>query len=129
MVTHGTVVAAISQLHKQQMRQTQATILGAAQQKKTDDETTTALAAIPPKRALTMLNELAPSLTKPEHKTLNEIAQHHKLIAHAKTHCGARRWRTRLHTARVLTLHNENEQTMPPLLDNPHPEMHTKTTK
>jgi len=129
MVAHGTVVAAVGRLRERRVRRARAAILGAARRGEADDDATAALAAVPPERALAVLDELAPSLAGPEREALDDIARRRGLVAHAEAHCGARRWRTRLHAARVLALHGGGERTVPPLLDDPRPEVRAQAAE
>ncbi len=129
MVLHGTVVAAAGRLRDRRVRRARAAILGAARRGEADEEATAALAAVAPERALAVLDELAPSLAGPEREALDEIARRRGLVEHAEAHCGARRWRTRLHAARVLALHGGGETTVPPLLDDPRPEVRAQAAE
>jgi HEAT repeat protein len=129
MVVHGTVIAAAARLRDRRVRAARAAILIAARHGRADGDAERALAAIPPERALAVLDELAPSLAGPEREALGEIARRRGLIAHAEAHCGARRWRTRLHAARILALHGGGAATVPPLLDDARPEVRAQAAE
>jgi HEAT repeat protein len=129
LVAHGTAVAAVSRLRGRRVAAARAAILTAARHGRADETAERALAAIPPDRALAVLDELAPSLAGPEREALDEIARRRGLIAHAEARCGARRWRTRLHAARVLALHGGGERTVPPLLDDARPEVRAQAAE
>ena len=129
MVLHGTVIAAAGRLRERRMREARAAILTAARHGRADEGSERALAALSEPRALAVLDELAPSLAGPEREALDEIARRRGLIAHAEAHCGARRWRTRLHAARILALHGGGEATVPPLLDDHRPEVRAQAAE
>jgi HEAT repeat protein len=129
MVVHGTAVAAVARVRARRVADARAAILAAARHGRADEPAERALAANPPERALAVLDELAPSLAGPEREALDEIARRRGLIAHAEARCGARRWRTRLHAARVLALHGGGEQTVPPLLNDPRPEVRAQAAE
>jgi HEAT repeat protein len=129
MVVHGTAVAAVARARARRVAEARAAILTAARHGRADERSERALAAIPPERALAVLDELAPSLAGPEREALDEIARRRGLIAQAEARCGVRRWRTRLHAARVLALHGGGEHTVPPLLDDARPEVRAQAAE
>jgi HEAT repeat protein len=101
----------------------------AAQTGERSEEAAAALRKLPSRLALSVLAELAPSLAGAERDALGEVARRRGLVGSAEDDCGSRRWRTRLHAVRVLSLLGGGESTVPPLLHDPRPEVRAQAAE
>jgi HEAT repeat protein len=129
LVLHGVVIGIVARLRGRRVGRAREALLLAARRGKADDTTTAALKAVPRERALALLQELAPSLAGPEREALSDTARERGLIGHAERQCESRRWRTRLHAVRVLALLGGGEESVPPLLDDPRPEVRAQAAE
>jgi HEAT repeat protein len=82
-------------------------------------DTRRALQRLSRRRALAVLEELAPNLTGADAATIAEAARDAGIVAKAEAGCGARSWRRRTHAVRVLTRLGSGEAAVPPLLEDP----------
>lgn len=129
LVAHGAVQATFARLRERRIREARDALLAAARRGEADAAATEALRALPRERALSLLEELAPSLAGPEREALSAIARERGLIAHAEARCSSRRWRRRLHAVRVLALLGGGERAVPPLLADPRAEVRAQAAE
>ena len=129
LVLHGLITAAFDRLRQRRVGEARDALLAAARRGEPDQEAVRALAALPRERALSLLEELAPSLAGPEREALSAIARDTGLIAHAEGECASRRWRRRLHAVRVLALLGGGERVVPALLADPRPEVRAQAAE
>jgi HEAT repeat protein len=126
---HGVVTALSARVRERRIGAARDALLSAARRGEADEAAGTALRALPQGRALALLEELAPSLAGPELAALGEVARRRGLIAGAERDCSRRRWRTRLHAVRVLAQLGGGERAVPPLLDDPRPEVRAQAAE
>jgi HEAT repeat protein len=129
LVIHGVVIGTLARLRERRIARARDALVLAARRGQADAETTAALRAVPRERALALLQELAPSLAGPEREALSDTARERGLIAHAEQQCQSRRWRSRLHAVRVLALLGGGAESVPPLLDDPRPEVRAQAAE
>jgi HEAT repeat protein len=86
-------------------------------------DTRQALARLSRGRALAVLEELAPSLAGGDARTIGQAADDLGLVGWAERRCRSRSWRRRVHAVRVLDRLDSGEAAVPPLLDDPRPEV------
>jgi HEAT repeat protein len=129
LVLHGAALSAIARIRERRIGRARDALLLAARQGQADEDAVAALRAIPTERALALIEELAPSLAGPEREALSDTARQRGLIADAEQECSSRRWRRRLHAVRVLSLLGGGEESVPPLLEDPRPEVRAQAAE
>jgi HEAT repeat protein len=82
----------------------------------TGPDTQRALKRLSRRRALAVLEELAPNLAGADAATIAQAARETGLVAQAERRCRSRSWRRRTHGIRVLTRLGSGETAVPPLL-------------
>jgi HEAT repeat protein len=82
-------------------------------------DTQAALRRLSRRRALAVLEELAPNLAGGDAATIEAAARDAGLVAKAERRCSSRSWRRRTHGVRVLTRLGSGETAVPPLLEDP----------
>ena len=82
-------------------------------------DTQRALRRLSRRRALAVLEELAPNLAGGDAETIAEAAREAGIVAKAEQGCRSRWWRRRTHAVRVLSRLGSGEAAVPPLLEDP----------
>jgi HEAT repeat protein len=82
-------------------------------------DTRRALERLSRRRALAVLEELAPNLAGADAETIAAAARDAGIVAKAEARCRSRLWRRRTHAVRVLSRLGSGETAVPPLLDDP----------
>ena len=82
-------------------------------------DTQRALQRLSRRRALAVLEELAPNLAGGDAATIAETARDAGIVAKAEQGCRSRSWRRRTHAVRVLSRLGSGETSVPPLLEDP----------
>jgi hypothetical protein len=126
---HGAVRLAAERLYAPRVRRARSALVAAVDRGRPDEETREALAALPAERRLGLFEAFAPSLAGPEREALQAAARELGVIEGAERRCSSRRWRRRLHGARVLSLLGGGERTVPPLLADPRPEVRAQAAE
>jgi hypothetical protein len=120
---HGVAVWLEEAAYGARMRAARAALADAIARGAPDDDTRSALRRLSHRRALALLEELAPSLAGPDAGTVREAAAAVGVLDRADRRCGARSWRKRVHAVRVLTALGGGEAVVPALLHDPRPEV------
>jgi HEAT repeat protein len=129
LVGHGLITSTMTRLRERRVGEARDALLSAARRGEPDREAVDALSALPRERALSLLEELAPSLAGTERQALSTIARDCGLIAQAEARCASRGWRRRLHAVRVLALLGGGERVVPALLADPRPEVRAQAAE
>jgi hypothetical protein len=87
------------------------------------------LARLPTNAQVGVFGDLGTSLGGSRKQRLARIAGELGLVEKAERWCSSRRWGTRLRGARVLTLLGVGETAVPPLFDDPHPEVRAQAAQ
>lgn len=88
-----------------------------------------ALADLPRRMQITVLAEVAPSLSGESRQRLTQVAEELGLLAHAANRCHSRLWWRRLQGARLFTLLGSGDTVMPALLGDRHPEVRAQAAR
>jgi len=126
---HGGGRAASAAFYAERVRRARSALVAAVERGRPDDETRGALSALPGERRMSLFVAFAPSLAGPEREALSAAARELGVLDRAEKRCGSARWRRRLHGARVLSLLGGGETTVPPLLDDPRPEVRAQAAE
>jgi HEAT repeat protein len=126
---HGAVRLAAERLYAPRVRRARAALVAAVDRGRPDDETREALSALSAERRLALFEAFAPSLAGPEREALQAAARELGVLEGAERRCSSRRWRRRLHGARVLSLLGGGERTVPPLLRDERPEVRAQAAE
>jgi hypothetical protein len=126
---HGAVRQLAESVYGPRVRRARSALVAAVDRGRPDDETRAALSALPPERRLALFEAFAPSLAGPEREALQAAARELGVLEGAERSCASRRWRRRLHGARVLSLLGGGESVVPPLLGDPRPEVRAQAAE
>ena len=126
---HGGARLAAEAVYGPRVRRARAALVAAVDRGRPGDESRAALAALPSERSLALFEAFAPSVAGPEREALQAAARELGVLDQAERRCASRRWRRRLHGARVLTLLGGGERAVPPLLEDPRPEVRAQAAE
>ena len=126
---HGAVRLAAERLYAPRVRRARSALVAAVDRGRPDEETREALSALSAERRLGLFEAFAPNLAGPEREALQAAARELGVLEGAERRCSSRRWRRRLHGARVLSLLGGGERTVPPLLADPRPEVRAQAAE
>jgi hypothetical protein len=126
---HGAARLAAEARYAPRVRRARAALLAAIDRGRPDEESREALAALPAERRLALFDAFARNLAGPEREVVSAAAREAGVIEHAERRCASRRRRRRLHGARVLSLLGGGEQAVPPLLEDPRPEVRAQAAE
>jgi HEAT repeats len=88
-----------------------------------------ALERLPDERRIDLFADLAQSVAGAPRSALAEAAAELGVIARAERWCGSRWWRRRLRGARLLTTLGGGDHAVPPLLEDPRPEVRAQAAE
>jgi HEAT repeat protein len=126
---HGGGRAAAESYYASRVRRARTALVAAVERGRPDEETREALSALPSERRMGLFVAFAPSLAGPEREALSAAARELGVLARAERRCGSALWRRRLHGARVLSLLGGGDHAVPPLLDDPRPEVRAQAAE
>ncbi|HYM58897.1 MAG TPA: HEAT repeat domain-containing protein [Solirubrobacteraceae bacterium] len=84
---------------------------------------------LPSRAQLSLVADLAPSLSGGQSDRLAEIAGELGIVEAAERRCGSRRWRRRLRGARLLTVLGVRSPVIAPLFEDHHPELRAQAAE
>ena len=123
IVGHGVAVALERAAYGRRTQEARRALAGAIERGAAGPETQRALKRLTRRRALAVLEELAPNLRGADAATIAGAARDAGIVARAERRCGSRSWRRRMHAVRVLTRLGSGETAVPPLLADPRPQV------
>ncbi len=129
LVAHGTWRAISDARWRRPLAEARAALAKTADRLELVPEDARALERLPDDRRIDLFAELAQSVAGAPRSALAEAARELGVIDRAEGWCGSRVWRRRLRGARLLTTLGGGEDTVPPLLADPRPEVRAQAAE
>jgi HEAT repeat protein len=129
LVGRGGVLSAKRRMQGSRLVRATRTIAAAVEGRAPDHAAVADLARLPRAAQISVFGQLGDNLIGAQKQALCRIANEAGLIEKAEGWCTARRWGQRLRGARLLTLLEGGVNVVPPLLDDPRPEVRAQAAQ
>jgi HEAT repeat protein len=129
LVAHGTWRALSDERWRRPLAEARAALAQTADRLELAPAHARALQRLPDDRRIDLFAEIAQSVAGAPRSALAEAAAQLGVIARAERWCGSRWWRRRLRGTRLLTTLGGGDEAVPPLLDDPRPEVRAQAAE